>query len=248
MRYFELFIPVQMKKDLKYEDMNIELSKTINYMMLQNELLSFIHKDVPHYKFYVYTGLRKFTKNVSNMGYKKGETSYFHLRALLSDVAYSFRHTFLRCENDLFKVLKVDVREHHYNPQNSLKELQTITPAIAVFTDERVWYWTAYRYSVQAIIERINRNTIKKFNKSHGENVPLDHSFVKDLQLRNSIYGIKIKYKTPEHYDKPKYFYTNHFNIKVNEDELSQKLAWFATGVGLLEKNAFGLGFCEIKA
>lgn len=247
MKYFELNISVKLKRNLSLDDMYLELSNVINSLMKHHDFLGFIHKEHNYFKFYSYTGFAPVTKEIKEKDYKKDSTCYFKLRTPIPELSQAFSFVLMNFDNDLFDVTNIQMFRRDYSSNKKIRELYTITPTISTITEEnKIWYWTADKYPIELIIERMNKNLIRKYNKCYGENIPLNHIAVKSAKLHNGEYGIKLKYKKFAN-ERHKYFYGNKFQVYINEDPISQKLAWFATSVGLLEKNSLGYGFCELR-
>lgn len=238
MQYFELKLFIMLKKDLQFKQMNLELSKVINQSMLEDEHLKYLHQ-LPLYKFYVYSGLYPVNQDVIKYGYKANSMYMFDLRTIDQETAVKFKKCLQKSKNDLFEVINVVATAEK---QQVVRELYTVTPTIATFTEEnrKVRHWTEPEYTLEQIVERINQNAIKKYQEYMQEDVPKGFAFVKEVTHLNKV-PIVLDYKNEGK------LFTNKFQIKVKDDALSQKIAWFVMGSGVLEKNSLGLGFCKAR-
>ena len=96
--------------------------------------------------------------------------------------------------------------------------------------------------------EQLQDNLEKKYQDFYGEEIKSSQNFVQLLELKNtkpqSIFFIKnskdIKMQKVR-------LFGNKFRIILNEDEVSQKLAFIALACGLGEKQSYGAGLCLSK-
>ncbi|MEG0409145.1 MAG: CRISPR-associated endoribonuclease Cas6, partial [Bacilli bacterium] len=82
---------------------------------------------------------------------------------------------------------------------------------------------------------RILDGAQKKYEMLHHQKTEVD--FIKSIQKTNRK-PYKIPYKNMS-------FLANKFVIEINEDAVSQDLAYIMLSTGVLEKNAIGMGFCK---
>lgn len=228
-KFWELTIPIILKRDIGQKDVNEEISKVINKVLLNDERLREYH-ELNTFKFYVYSGLYPVLKE-----FKAGSMYSFKFRCLDKNFALKFKSLIRITINDLFQVVTVSMDCKNIN---SINGLYTVTPAIAVFTDEgeKPKHWTKEDYSLEKLITRINMNAIKKYNLWYSDKLITDWNFIECIkQVNNNV--IVLNYKNGK-------LLTNKFKIKVKKDEISQKLSFIVMAAGLLEKNSLGLGFC----
>lgn len=231
--FWQLTIPVILKKDLIFKNMNEELSKAINKAMLLSDDFKKFH-ETNVFKYYVFSGLYPVTKE----GYKKGNMYSFTFRCLNRTFALQMKNFIKKSKNDLYDVVTVSIESRE---QFNINELYTVTPTIAVFTEnnKKPKHWTKEEFSIEQLKERINSNTQKKYILWQDEEIDKTHNFIENIeQVNNKV--IILNYKHPGK------LFTNKFRIKVKQDKLSQKLAFMILGTGLLEKNSLGLGYCTI--
>ncbi|WCK57156.1 CRISPR-associated endoribonuclease Cas6 (plasmid) [Aneurinibacillus sp. Ricciae_BoGa-3] len=231
MQFWELTIPVILKRDLSLKDMNEQLSKVINKTLLLDERLKEFHA-LNTFKLYVFSGLYPINKE----GYKKGNMYSFKFRCMDRTFALKIKNLLKMVENDLIQVIAVELESNAHKP---IQALYTLTPSVAVFTPEnkKPRHWTKEDFSLDELRIRIHVNAKKKYELWTGEELEADVDFVERIEQINQKV-IVLNYK------KPGKLLTNKFRIQVKQDSLSQKLAFMVMGSGLLEKNSLGLGFC----
>ncbi len=85
--------------------------------------------------------------------------------------------------------------------------------------------------------ERIQANLEKKYSAYYGQKIAVEQNFIQYMEfVRDKPIALKYKKTT---------LIGNKFNLVINDDETSQKLAFVALATGLLEKNSSnGMGFC----
>lgn len=229
MRLWELTIPVIMKRDLNQEDVNEELSKVINNALLQDDKLKEYH-ELNAYKYYVFSGLYPVYKV-----FKLGNMYSFKFRSVDRILTMKIKSLLKITENDLFNVVTISMESKDID---NIRGLYTVTPAIAVFTNEgeKPRHWLKDDYTLDELKLRINSNAIKKYKLWYNDETINDWDFIESIEQVNSK-PIALNYKKGK-------LLTNKFKIKVKNDETSQKLAFMVMAAGLLEKNSLGLGFC----
>ncbi|UZW14967.1 hypothetical protein OSC52_03740 [Clostridium pasteurianum] len=228
MNYYQLKITLELKTDIYFDEVTEKLSILLNKSMLYNDYLKSIHK-VNTYKLYVFEGLSPFERDKT---YKKGNFYMTRLRCIDEFIAQSFRECLKNTNTNEFEVLSVDIEKIIFRP---VKEIYNVTPAIASIEGKP---WTN-NMDIEIIKNSINSNTLKKIKIINGLEKVLEHDMIKAIEVKN-IKPIAFKYKG-------KKLIGNKFNIKINEDDLSQMMAYIAISTGLLEKNSLGYGYCLCK-
>ena len=113
-----------------------------------------------------------------------------------------------------------------------------MTPTIISIYDEEkdyIRYWIKDEGSLDFVKKRIKDNLEKKYEQFYKEKIIAPDDFISMITIQNKK-PIVYNYKriTP---------WTNKFKILFASDDISQKLASLAFGVGILEKNSLGFGF-----
>lgn len=231
MDYWQLTIPVILSKEVTFKDMHKEISDVINKAMLMDESLKNFH-ELNAFKLYVFSGFYP----VNKAGYKKGEMYSFLFRCLDRTFALKMKNLIKVVQNDLFKVVAIEIESKEQSP---ISELYTVTPTIAVFTEEnkKPRHWTNSDFDIGKLKDRMNSNAQKKYSLWMDKEIDRQHSFIEDIvQVNEKV--IVLNYKNSGK------LLTNKFKIKVKQDKLSQEIAFMILATGLLEKNSLGLGFC----
>ena len=119
-----------------------------------------------------------------------------------------------------------------------------MTPAVCKFEDG---YWKN-SHTIEDVIKRIEQNARKKLAMTNEE-VPQDIDFIINTRKLNDYPIIK------EFNSKPNCNIKNQkikllcdkFEFEISPNENSQKLAKAIVGAGLLEMNARGFGYVNVK-
>lgn len=194
-------------------------------MSLDSELLK-LHQDIG-YKFYVYDS---FYPREQDKIYKKGRVYVFKIRSIDKNLLSKIRKVITKVAPVYFQIISTELKTYS---QTFINELYTVTPAVLT-VDSKFW---VKGNSIELLDRRINDNLIKKYQDYYGEVIKIEESFIQAINFKNWK-PIGLRYKNIR-------LIGNKFSVLVKEDELSQKLAFMALGVGLLEKNSSnGMGFC----
>lgn len=234
MRGYELQFNVVLKKTVMIKDVYEELSAAINKILAFEPDLKALHERMG-FKYYVFSGLYPAIKN---MPYEEGCTYSFKLRSLDKSFIFKLRKTAPHIINDLFTIKSID---YILLPQRYIDTLVSISPSVATFTNEDgvVRHWTTNgEYGFDDIKNRINQNTIRKFESYFNEKLPKEITFISGITRTNSM-PIILNYKNGK-------IFGNKFIINIKDDSISQQLAFTAFCCGLLEKNAIGMGFLTV--
>lgn len=227
MHYFELTTTAYLLKDVAFNEVNEKIAQLINKAMLNEEKLAIKHRE-NKFKNYVFDSLYPREKDKI---YKAGKIYVFRIRSLEEDFITKIKQLFPNITSDYFKVIAGEIKKQEQRP---VKEIYTVTPALA--TIGKNIYWIPGD-DIKLLIERMNANLYKKYKCYF--NIPLneEQSFFEKIKIINKK-PIVYKYKNTN-------LFGNKFKIAINDDETSQKLAFMTLGVGLLEKNStIGMGFC----
>jgi len=239
LKFFELNIAVLLKSDIGFQDNFEVLSKFINSAMFLDSQLAELHKE-SGIKYYVFDGLYPIQKNGI---YKKDNIYTFRLRSLDENfISKISKH--LKSVDD--KILDVKVIEKKIFRQVPIYEINNITPTILSFKNDsgRLYHWTFEKDGdIVKLCNALQNNLIKKYESFFKETLNPTQNFIQLLQIKNqkpqtiriTKNGKKIR------------LFGNKFKIIINEDKISQKLAFVALGCGLGEKNSYGGGFCVGK-
>lgn len=219
MNYYNLKIVALLKQDLDNFSAYEKISNLISLSMLKDNNLKQIHEQNT-YKNYVFCNLYPIEKDSI---YKKNNIYTFDLRGIEIEKILKLKQVMNNAENDYLKVIQIIFQT---NQQREIKKLITLTPTI--ITTEKGDY--DIKDNLEFVKQRILANTQKKYKNIFKDNVNID--FIKDIKKTN-VKPIKIHYKNIN-------ILGNKFELFINEDKMSQDLAFLILSIGCLEKNAIG--------
>lgn len=227
MHYFELTTTAYLLKNVAFNEVNEKIAQLINKAMVSDKKLAIKHKE-NKFKNYVFDSL--YPREEDKI-YKAGKIYVFRIRSLEEDFIFKIKQLFHNTTTDYFKVIAGEIKKQE---QRHIKELYTVTPALA--TIGKNIYWIPGD-DIKLLIERMNANLYKKCKYYFDIPLSEEQLFFEKIKIMNKK-PIVYKYKNIN-------LFGNKFKIAINNDEISQKLAFMTLGVGLLEKNStIGMGFC----
>ncbi len=219
MHYFELTTTAYLLKNVAFNEVNEKIAQLINKAMLNEEKLAIKHKE-NKFKNYVFDSLYPREKDKI---YKAGKIYVFRIRSLEEDFISKIKQLLHDTTTDYFKVISGEIKKQEQRP---IRELYTVTPALA--TVGKNIYWIPGN-DIKLLIERMNSNLFKKYRDYFGTPLSEEQLFFEKIKIMNKK-PIVYKYKNTN-------LFGNKFKIAINDDEISQKLAFMTLAVGLLEKN-----------
>jgi len=231
MDYYQLTIFGKLKKDIDFKNSYEEIGKVINHVMGYDNYLKELHER-EGIKFYVFSS---FYPVAINKPYEKGKIYSFQIRSIDTKFIIRLKNCFEAVKNDLFYVIITDIK---MKKVDFIDELYTKTPAVAVI--EKNKHWTLNDYSLNILMDRIRKNTVRKYEGWYKKPIPNKFDFIESIQILNSS-PIVIPYKGG-------IVLGNKMVLKIKKDPLSQKLGGIILATGLLEKNSsLGCGFTTFK-
>jgi len=229
LEFYELTITTLLQEDIFFTESNEKIGNLISAAMHLDAELAAKHKE-NGYKLYCFGGLYPVEKDKQ---YKTGRVYIFKLRSLERAYILKIKQLLPAVKNSSFKILAVEMKTCK---QRYISELYTITPAVAT-VDNRNW---AVGDDFLLLQERIQVNLIKKYKAFFHEELQPTQSFFQHIEIINNK-PIRIKYKNTS-------LIGNKLKLQINNDEISQRLAFTALACGLLEKNSsIGCGFCSAR-
>lgn len=230
MNFYELIIKVKLSKNMNFIEVPYNIGVFINNSMLKTALLKKIHEE----KFYKYV-YDTFYPIEKDKIYKKDKVYSFRLRSmniqLLNKMAIAiYNHNY----NDI-KAIDVDLKVQE---ADKINEIYTLKPVIVTIDSKP---WLKEKYSIDLLMKRLNDNLekkLKQIGEEYGDNEL--GMFINEIEILNR-FPMKYRYKSIT-------LLGNKVQIKVNQDEFSQKKALIAIALGLGEKgSSLGAGFCDYK-
>ena len=223
MKYYNVKVKIILKEPLQDIETYEKISNLISQAMLKDESLKEIHEK-NMYKNYVCCNLYPIEKDAK---YKRNKIYSFDVRGIEFEKMIKIKQVLNNLENKYFKVIKINFQT---SEQRKITKLITLTPAI--ITTEKGDF--EIKNNLVFVKKRILSNIEKTYQNNYKTKIEIN--FVKELKKTNEK-PFKIPYKNI-------HMLGNKFEIYVEEDQLSQQLAYLALSIGILEKNSLGFGFC----
>ena len=232
MKNYEIKITLLLKRDVKLVDTHEFLSANINKVMLEDTELKERHK-LNSFKPYCIGSLYPF--DLESKLYKANQVYILTIRSIDISFLNSLKKVLKSSVKLDFNVLAIEsiTQNHKY-----IESAFTLTPTIISIYDEEkdyIRYWIKDEGSLDFVKKRIKDNLEKKYEQFYKEKIIAPDDFISMIQIQNKK-PIVYNYKRIK-------LWTNKFKILFASDDISQKLASLAFGVGILEKNSLGFGF-----
>lgn len=229
--YVEVRLSIIFKKDIYVKNIVEALSSGFNRCLLQHEDMKELHYN-KNFKPYSFSFP---SETIENNTFSKFTPYTIRFRA----VDYIFESLF-EClqerNNDTFYI--DDITNIKTIKQNDihLSKLVSLSPVITIKDGKCI---TLENIDLEDIKKRLQINAIQKFNQFEDEHISLDTEIFESVKCLNNR-PISYSYKGG-------YLIGNKYEIKIKDDELSQKIAFVMLYSGIGEKNSLGLGFCYMR-
>lgn len=240
MKIYEGTLKVYLLKDLYNANYREKISALIDKSFTVTEEMKNFHRRREQ-KGYVFNGFFDKCKKTKDFKYPEGSVYSVRVRSVSEDLMKFFRTNLAKTRTQELQALSFEYRTL---PDTVVKTLYSITPAVCKFEDG---YWQK-SHTVDDILKRIEQNARKKLALL-GESVPEDIDFVIGFKKLNE-YPIVCEYnrKGDNETDFPKIkLLCDKFELEISPNESSQKLAKAVIGAGMLEMNARGFGYVNVK-
>ncbi|BDR86764.1 hypothetical protein [Clostridium tetani] len=226
MNYYQLKIKVKLETDINYIEAPYLIGTFINNCMLKNSTLKNIHNK-KIYK-YVYDSFYPIERDGM---YKKNKYYNIQIRTFNLNLINKLAIALYSHKYNGISTVNIDLE---FIEPTKINELYTVKPSIVTIGRQP---WIKNKYSIDILADSLNANLEKKYNQIFNHKLENNKSFMKEIKIINRI-PIKYKYKNIM-------LLGNKYKIIVNKDEISQKKASIALGMGLGEKgSSLGAGFC----
>lgn len=240
MKFYELNCTTYIKTDMNFQDSFDKLSKFINFAICQDKEFENLHKQ-NRFKHYCFSS---FSPTQKDGIYRQGEIYYFTIRGFDEKFIESLsKHLRENINNPNMQVLEAKTKTIK---QFFISKLFSITPVITIVDkgDGIPQTWTIQNDGdIMRLTKQLHENLIKKYQSFYDEKLEPTQNFIQLLEVKNqkpqSIYFTKKQGEV----SKKIRLLGNKFELYVNEDEISQMLAFVALGCGIGEKQGYGAGF-----
>lgn len=228
MKVFEISILVFLINDIDSKDAFSKIGEFIDSGISKNpELLELHNKNT--YKNYCFCSLYPLEQDKV---YKSGKNYTIRIRTVNYKLAEFFNKELVNHFNQNIKALTSKIR---ILPKKHIEKIYSITPLV-IKTDEGYW---KKNLSFKDFERRLKENLIKKYNLL--KNTKIDENF----QLYTSI---EFKNKKPIAINyKGKKILGDKLSIHISDEKIAQELAYMSLGTGILEMNARGAGYMNVK-
>lgn len=226
---YELSIRVYLMSDINVIDVRKQISNLIDGTLVKDEQFFGFHKE-NKFKNYVYDGL--FHVEPSGI-YKEGGIYTFRIRTVDKVLAEYLEKNLFTAYTEQIKVLTVSRR---IIPKRFIEKIFAITPCV-IKSDEG--YWKTH-ISVEDYEKRITQNLMKNFNEFYQTKCEEEFDFFTRIEFHNKV-PIAIPFKNNIT------LLGDKVTLHICENDMAQKLSYFALGVGVGECGSRGCGFTGYK-
>lgn len=239
MQIFEGTLKLYLLKDIYNNNYQEKIAAVIDKSFtVTDEMKNFHH--LREQKGYVFNGF--FDRNAKNKDYKypAGSVYSVRVRSISEDLMKFFKENLSKVRTEELQALTFEYRTL---PDTIVKTIYSVTPAVCKFEDG---YWKN-SHTLDDVAERVKQNAIKKL-KLLGIDVDEDdfiinakklnnYPIIREYNKKNSQVGENRKIK----------LLCDKFEFEISPNENAQLLAKAVIGAGLLEMNARGFGYVNIK-
>lgn len=228
MKVFQLNVKVLCEINIRAEEVQGEICSFIDKTLGKEEEFLKLHKN-RGYKMYSFNSLYPLEKDKV---YKKGNTYTFNLRTIDPALGLYLLENLKNTSTSSLKGLKVDIKEIKKHP---IEKIYSLSPTTM---KNDFGYWKKHM-SLDEYEKRLRENMIKKYKDYTGEDIREDFPLFSLIEFNNKK-PIGVRYKNVK-------ILSDKITLIIEPDELSQKIAYMAIGVGLLEMNSRGFGYVNYK-
>lgn len=235
MKYYELVCTAFVKKDIEFKNSFDILSKYINFSMSLDDELKRFHEE-KCFKNYCFGGLYPTEKEKV---YKRGTVYKFTIRGL--DESFIDKLSNILRQNVDNNIIQIVETNKKTIKQFFISEIYSATPVIVSMPKqkgEKQKFWSI-EDDIFLLQKQLQDNLEKKYKAFYNEELNSTQNFIQLFEIKNrvpqSIYFTKN--------ERTVRLFGNKFKFIINEDEVSQKLAFVALSCGLGEKQSYGGGF-----
>ena len=228
MKVFEIAILVFLKNDIDSKEAFSKISGFIDSGLAKKSKLLELHNKNT-YKNYCFCSFYPLEKNKI---YGGGKNYTIRIRTVDYDLAQFFCEELVNHFNDNLKALTSTIR---ILPKNHIEKIYSITPLV-LKTNEG--YWKGH-ISLNDFERRLKDNLIKKYNLLMNTKINEDFPLYTSIEFKNKK-PVAINYKG-------KKILGDKLSIHISNDKMAQELAYMSLGTGVLEMNARGAGYMNVK-
>ena len=228
MEVYENKVKIYLLKDIKSEDVQIEICKIIDTALGKDEQWEAFHNK-NEFKNYCFDCLYPIP---DDKVYKSGQIYTFTVRTIDAKLA-QYLNEFLANEyNSTIKCLTTEIRTI---PKKFIEKIYSLTPAVL---KDDAGYWKD-KLSLKDFEIRLKVNLIKKYNTINNTKIDEDFDLYTSIEFKNKK-PCPIKYKNIK-------LLGDKISLNISDDKIAQDIAYMAIGTGILENNGRGSGFVNYR-
>lgn len=222
---YEIKIGVLLLKDIEYQDSFREVANFIDSALAKNERLKVFHNE-NIFKNYVFNSL--YPINKTKKKYFNKQRRSFIIRTIDKELAKFFKNM-IKHSTDTMVCKNSSIKPLDYL---KIEKIYSITPVIIKNNENGYWRKSM---TIEEYKKRLKENLIKKYNMYTKIKINEDFTFIKEIKFMN-YKPVSFKYKNVK-------LLGDKLDIKVDNNENAQLLAYMALGIGIGEINARGAGY-----
>lgn len=228
MKVYQIRVKIYLLKNIKYNDIQTEISRYIDETMAKSEKFLALHRR-NEFKNYCFDS---FYPIEDDKVYKEGKMYTFTIRTTNDNLA-----TFLTKEmaNNFNDSIKGITTEAKIIPKKFIEKIYTLTPII-IKTDSGYWKGNL---SLDDFERRIKENLIKKYNEINNTKIEEDFELYDSIEFKNKK-PVSINYKNIK-------LLGDKIAINISSEPLAQELAYLSLGTGVGEINSRGFGYVNYR-
>lgn len=229
MKIYELKFKIYLLRNIIAEEALETISKVIDKGFSLNEVMLDYHK-CKGFKEYCFNN--PFPTEEDKI-YKEDKIYTVIIRTINSKIAKYFLETLSNINTQDIKGLKIECR---VLPKKHIEKIYSITPAIM---KNDFGYWQE-NMSISSFEKRLKDNMFKKYKEFCNKDInEEDTEIYTALNFKNKK-PVFINYKGIK-------LLGDKIEIMIDDDELSQDIAYMLLGTGILENNSRGAGFVGFR-
>lgn len=228
MKVFEISILLFLIKNIDSEESYTKISGFIDSGLAKRPALLELHNK-NMYKNYCFCSFYPLEQDKI---YKAGKNYTLRIRTVDYELAEFFNKELVNHFNSNLKALTSSIR---IVPRKHIEKIYSITPMV-MKTNEGYWRGNL---SLNDFERRLKENLIKKYNALINTKIDEDFQLYTSLEFKNRK-PIAISYKGRK-------ILGDKISIHISDDKISQELAYMSLGTGILEMNARGAGYMNVK-
>lgn len=228
LKVYEISLLVFLNNDIKTEEAFSKIGEFIDSgLAKEQELLEFHNKNT--YKNYCFCSFYPLEKDKI---YREKNNYTIKIRTVDYKLANFFNEELVNHFNQSIKGLTSTIK---ILPRRYIEKIYSITPLV-MKTDKGYWKGNL---SLNEFEKRLKENLIKKYNLLTNSKINEDFQLYTGIEFTNKK-PVAMSYKGRK-------FLGDKLTIYISDDEIAQKLAYMSLGTGILEMNARGAGYVNVK-